>query len=108
METLGFVPIISFGLGVLSAVAGVISAGLVMRAKTRAKVVLSHKAELSRYRRLADKSKRPSLAEIDRASDAIVRILDTELSKDDQRRVYQGLHQSNKVGEWRFISELLH
>jgi hypothetical protein len=86
---------------------GLLEAILDFRAKRKARDVLSRIIQDNpELRSLINQSEKPSEEDIERASSAIYKALENELSPLDLQRVEEGLHQSNKSNEWRYINML--
>jgi hypothetical protein len=86
---------------------GLLETILDFRAKRKARDVLSRIIQDNpELRSLINQSEKPSEEDIERASSAIYKALENELSPLDLQRVEEGLHQSNKSNEWRYINML--
>jgi hypothetical protein len=104
------IPIVGSILAAIAAMVGsfgLLEAILDFRAKRKARDVLSRIIQDDpELRSLIEQSKKPSEEDIEKVSSAVSKALENELSPGDMQRVDEGLHQSNKSNEWRYIHML--
>jgi hypothetical protein len=103
----GFIIAVGILLPGIVMVIGLKEAFLDLRAKARARKVLSRKAVSDpALQQLIKQTTPPSEVALETASKAISSALAGELSDSDRKRIEEGLHQASKSGERRYISML--
>ena len=107
MWFLDVLPELATSLGLVAAGKGVLDSVLGLRAKRRAHVLISQQAAADPIlRQLAATGRALNDSELREATRAIESSIST-LSEADRRRIEEGLHQPNKVGEQRYIEDLI-
>jgi hypothetical protein len=102
------IPIGAIGFAAIAGGIGLFGAILDLRAKVRARDVLSRKATSDpALQQLINQTGTPSKLALETASKTISNALIGELPDSDQKRVEEGLHQTSKAGESRYINMLL-